>query len=174
MKYFTIVMMGIFLSVIIFYDFAIEFLGPAYHDERGFVVVSILLLSNLFLGVFFNLSIWYKLTGQTIFGAYLAIFGAIITLTLNIVLIPKIGFIGSALATLACYFSMALASYILGKKYFPVPYQIKRMLLYFFGMLSIYFIICKTHLNTSINALFLAGFIIFVYILEKRKKPIKT
>ncbi len=174
MKYFTIVMMVIFLSVIIFYDFAIKFLGPAYHDERGFVVVSILLLSNLFLGIFFNLSIWYKLTGKTIFGAYLAIFGAIITLTLNIALIPKIGFIGSALATLACYFSMALASYILGNKYFPVPYQAGRILLYLFGMLSIYAIIYNTHLNTSINSLFLAGFIIFVYILEKQKNPIKT
>ena len=59
MKYFTIVMMVVFLTVIVFYDFVISFLGPQYHDERGFIVVSVFLLANLFLGIFFNLSIWY-------------------------------------------------------------------------------------------------------------------
>ena len=173
MKYFIVVMTVIFLGVTIFYDFVIGFLGPAYHDDRGFLVVSMLLLANLFLGIFFNLSIWYKLTEQTVFGAYLAIFGAAITLLLNIVLIPKIGFVGSALATLVCYFSMALASYILGKKRFPIPYQLGRISLYIFSMLAIYLLIYTTHLNMWINSLFLLGFIIFVYLLEKTEKSIK-
>ena len=69
-----------------------EFLGKDYHDERGFLVVSILLLANLFLGIYYNLSIWYKLTEKTKYGAYLSIFGAIITLALNFILIPIIGF----------------------------------------------------------------------------------
>ena len=137
-------------------------------------MVSILLLANLFLGIFVNLSIWYKLTEQTIFGAYLAIFGAAITLLLNVILIPKIGFIGSALATLVCYFSMALASYSLGKKRFPIPYQLARISLYLFSMLAIYLLIYMTHLNLWINFLFLLGFIIFVYLLEKPEKSIKT
>jgi O-antigen/teichoic acid export membrane protein len=170
MKYFTIIMIVIFLAVTIFYDFVIGFLGPSYHDERGFLVVSILLLANLFLGVFFNLSIWYKLTEKTMFGAYLAIFGAIITLLLNFILIPKIGFVGSAWATLACYFSMALASYFLGQKYFPVAYEIRKISLYLFSMLGIYFLIYNACFNLSINCLFLLGFIIFVYLLEKPKK----
>jgi O-antigen/teichoic acid export membrane protein len=174
MKYFTIVMIVIFLGVTIFYNLVIGFLGPIYHDERGFLVVSILLLANLFLGIFFNLSIWYKLTEKTIFGAYLSIFGAIITLLLNFILIPKIGFIGSAWATLVCYFSMTLASYGLGKKYFPIPYQLGRISLYLFSMLGIYVFIYTTHLNIWINSLFLAGFIIFVYLLEKPEKSIKT
>jgi O-antigen/teichoic acid export membrane protein len=174
MKYFIITMIVIFLTVTIFYDFVIGFLGTAYHDERGFLVVSILLLANLFLGIFFNLSIWYKLTDQTFFGAYLAIFGATVTLTLNFILIPKIGFIGSAWATLVCYFSMVVVSYILGKKHFPIPYQLEKILLYLFTMLVIFFFIYNNYFNLGINSLLLLGFIIFVCLLEKPKNSLKT
>ncbi len=174
MKYFTVFMGIIFLAVIIFYNFIIGFLGSAYRDHpNGFEVVSILLLANLFLGVLFNLSIWYKLTEKTIFGAYISIFGAAITLLLNFLLIPKIGILGSAWATLVCYFSMALASYFLGRKYFPVPYQIGRLLLYLSVIVVLYFIIVRAELNTGINTLFLLGFAIFVYIFEKTNKKVK-
>ena len=169
MKYFTIIMIVIFLGVTIFYDFVIGFLGESYHDERGFLVVSILLLANLFLGIFYNLSIWYKLTEKTKYGAYLSIFGAIITLTLNFVLIPIIGFIGSAIATLACYFSMTVASYFIGRKHFPIPYNLKTIGLYIFNMLCIYFVIYFYPENIIINRLLLVGFVIFVYLTEKPK-----
>ena len=172
MKYFTIIMAIIFLGVTIFYEFIKGFLGSEYHDERGFLVVSILLLANLFLGIYYNLSIWYKLTEKTKFGAYLSIFGAIITLALNFILIPIIGFVGSAWATLVCYFSMTVASYYLGKKHFPVPYNIKRIGLYLFSMLGIYFFIYFSDSNMQINSLFLVGFIISVFVLEKRNKTI--
>ena len=174
MKYFTVFMGMVFLGVIIFYNFIIGFLGSAYRDHpNGFEVVSILLLANLFLGVLFNLSIWYKLTEKTIFGAYISIFGAVITLILNYILIPKIGILGSAWATLVCYFSMALVSFLLGKKYFPVPYQIGRLLLYLSVIVVLYFIIIISDLNTAINTLFLLGFAIFVYIFEKTDKKVK-
>jgi len=172
MKYFTIIMAVIFLGVTIFYEFIKGFLGSEYHDERGFLVVSILLLANLFLGIYYNLSIWYKLTEKTKYGAYLSIFGAIITLALNFMLIPIIGFVGSAWATLVCYFSMTIASYYLGKKHFPVPYNIKRIGLYLFTMLGIYFFIYFSDSNMQINSLFLVGFIISVFVLEKRNKTI--
>ena len=146
MKYFTIIMAIIFLGVTIFYDVIKGFLGSEYHDERGFLVVSILLLANLFLGIYYNLSIWYKLTEKTKYGAYLSIFGAIITLSLNFTLIPVLGFVGCAWATLVCYFSMTVASYYLGKRHFSVPYQVKRIALYLFGMLCIYFYIYFTNL----------------------------
>src|SRR5574344_2067276 len=97
------------------------FVGPEYH--QGLVVVPILLLANLFLGIFYNLSIWYKLTGQTRFGAYIALIGAVITLVLNYLLIPVMGYMGSAWATFACYFIMMLLSYILGQKYYRVEYK---------------------------------------------------
>ena len=173
MKYFTIIMAIIFLGVTIFYDVIKGFLGSEYHDERGFLVVSILLLANLFLGIYYNLSIWYKLTEKTKYGAYLSIFGAIITLSLNFTLIPVLGFVGCAWATLVCYFSMTVASYYLGKRHFSVPYQVKRIALYLFGMLCIYFCIYFTNLNMWINSLFLLGFVIFVYRLEKPKLALK-
>ena len=173
MKYFTIIMAIIFLGVTIFYDVLKGFLGSEYHDERGFLVVSILLLANLFLGIYYNLSIWYKLTEKTKYGAYLSIFGAIITLSLNFTLIPVLGFVGCAWATLVCYFSMTVASYYLGKRHFSVPYQVKRIALYLFGMLCVYFCIYFTNLNIWINSLFLLGFIIFVYRLEKPKLALK-
>ena len=169
MKYFTIIMAVIFLGVSIFYDIIKGFLGSEYHDERGFLVVSILLLANLFLGIYYNLSIWYKLTEKTKYGAYLSLFGAIITLILNFILIPKIGFVGSAWATLICYFSMTVASYYIGKKHFPIPYQVKRIGLYLFNMLGIYLVIYFVPENIFFNSLLLLGFIIFVYLLEKPK-----
>ena len=173
MKYFTIIMAIIFLGVTIFYDVIKGFLGSEYHDERGFLVVSILLLANLFLGIYYNLSIWYKLTEKTKYGAYLSIFGAVITLSLNFTLIPVLGFVGCAWATLVCYFSMTVASYYLGKRHFSVPYQVKRITLYLFGMLCVYFCIYFTNLNMWINSLFLLGFVIFVYRLEKPKLALK-
>ena len=173
MKYFTIIMVIIFLGVTIFYDAIKGFLGSEYHDDRGFLVVSILLLANLFLGIYYNLSIWYKLTEKTKYGAYLSIFGAIITLSLNFTLIPVLGFVGCAWATLVCYFSMTVASYYLGKRHFSVPYQVKRIALYLFVTLCIYFCIYFTNLNMWINSLFLLGFVIFVYRLEKPKLSLK-
>ena len=174
MKYFTVFMGMIFLGAIIFYDFIIGFLGPAYRDHpNGFEVVSLLLLANLFLGILFNLSIWYKLTEKTAFGAYISIFGAAITLLLNVILIPKMGILGSAWATLVCYFSMALVSYFFGKKHFPIPYQNGRILLYLIVIITVYFIVVKADLNTGINTLFLLGFAIFVYVFEKKNLKIK-
>ncbi|MDC0204224.1 oligosaccharide flippase family protein [Flavobacteriales bacterium] len=172
MKYFTIITAIIFLIVTIFYDLIKQFIGNEYHDERGFLVVSILLLANLFLGMYYNLSIWYKLTDKTKYGAYLSIFGAFITLTLNFMFIPIIGFVGSAWATLACYFSMTIASFYLGEKHFPIPYNLKRIGLYLLVMLSIYLIIAITDINMWINSLYLLAFIILIFILEKPKKMV--
>ena len=174
MKYFTIIMVVIFLGVTIFYDFIKGFLGSDYHDERGFLVVSILLLANLFLGIYYNLSIWYKLTEKTNYGAYLSLFGAVITLLLNFILIPKIGFVGSAWATLICYFSMTTASYCIGNKHFPIPYQVKRIGLYLSNMLGIYLFVYFLPENILFNCLLLLAFIIFVYLLEKPKKIQKS
>ncbi|OQX97781.1 MAG: hypothetical protein B6I24_07640 [Bacteroidetes bacterium 4572_128] len=84
-------------------------------------------MANLFLGIYFNLSIWYKLNDLTKFGAYLSIFGAIITIIFNFILIPKISYLGSAYATLICYFLMMICSYFLGQKYFPIKYELKKI-----------------------------------------------
>lgn len=172
MRYFTIVMAFIFLGVTTYYDLIKGFLGSNYHDERGFLVVSILLLANLFLGIYYNLSIWYKLSEKTKYGAYLSIFGAIITIALNFILIPIIGFEGSAWATLVCYFSMTIASYYIGKKHYPIPYNIKLIGVYLVSMLGIYFAISFFDTNMWLNTLYLLGFIIFVFLIERQNKSL--
>ena len=171
MKYFVIITSLIFLIVSMFYDFIILFLGSDYHDPRGFKVVSILLAANLFLGIYYNLSIWYKLSEKTKYGAYLSIFGAVITLTLNFILIPIIGFVGSAWATLACYFSMTIASYFLGKTHYSIKYPLKRIFLYLGLVVSMYF--TSIYLNSNkIDVLYIIVFISIAFYLEKPKKDV--
>ena len=171
MKYFVIITSFIFLSVSLFYDFIILFLGENYHDPRGFKVVSILLAANLFLGIYYNLSIWYKLSEKTKYGAYLSMFGAVITLCLNFILIPKIGFVGSAWATLICYVSMTVASYYLGRKHYKIPYPLKRISFYLGLVVVLYFtsMLFNSHI---INSLYILIFISIAFYLEKPKKAV--
>jgi O-antigen/teichoic acid export membrane protein len=138
MKYFVIACSLIFLATMVNMSWIRYFVGKEF--RAGLDVVPILLLANLALGVFFNLSIWYKLTGHTRFGAYLTLFGAALTLILNFYWIPRIGYMGSAWATLICYASMMIVSYIIGQKYYPVKYDLKRILGYLALSLILFFI----------------------------------
>ena len=151
-------------------DAAIQ--GAEHTDERGFFTVSILLAANLFLGIYYNLSVWYKLSEKTIYGAYLSIFGAIITLTLNICLIPIIGFVGSAWATLICYFSMMIASYFLGQKHYKIDYPIKRISFYLFFTGTLFLLSTYFDLGIFLKIIFILLFIIISFLLEKPKKAL--
>ncbi len=132
MNYFVIVCMFIFLATMANLSWIkYLFLGREYRS--GLAVVPILLLANFCVGVFFNLSIWYKLSGTTRYGAYLTIFGAAITLIGNFVFIPMFGYMASAWTTLACYAAMMVASYLIGNKHYPVNYDLKR----FFGYVTL-------------------------------------
>ena len=126
MKYFVVACLFIFLGIMMFMDVVQYFVGKEF--RVGLAVVPILLMANLFLGVYFNLSIWYKLTGQTLYGAWIAMGGAAITILLNIWWIPLFGYHGSAWATLICYFSMMAISYLYGQKHYPVPYESGKIL----------------------------------------------
>ena len=138
MKYFVIICSFIFLLVMLYIDVFKIFVGKDYYE--GLPVVPILLLANLCLGIYYNLSIWYKLTGQTKFGALISIFGALLTIVLNLWLIPIIGYMGSAWATLICYASMMILSYIFGQKYYNVAYNYKKILGYIALSLILYVI----------------------------------
>jgi len=109
-------------------------LGPVFLRSpkylEGLDIVPWLLGGGLFLGIYYNLSVWYKLTDQTIYGAYINIIGALLTIILNIWLIPKIGYIGSAITTFLVYGTMMVISYLYSRKYYPVPYQVVRGLFY--------------------------------------------
>lgn len=179
MKYFIIACSFIFLATMLNLSWIQYFVGKEFRS--GLDVVPILLIANLCLGAFFNLSIWYKLTNRTKFGAYLTGLGAVITLTLNFLLIPVMGFMGSAWATLACYATMMIASYFLGNKHFPVNYNLKRILGYLTLSLALYFtgyylIPGNSALTIALNNLLVLLFISTVYFLERDgiKKLIKN
>lgn len=128
MKWFVIFCAFIFLFISAnLEDFAL-FIGSEYWD--GLMIVPVLLLANLFLGVYYNLSVWFKLTDKTKYGTYISFGGAAITILFNLLLIPVLGYMGSALATFICYFSMALASYLLGNRHYPIPYPVKTIAAY--------------------------------------------
>ena len=97
----------------------------------GLIIVPVLLGSGLLMGIFFNLSVWYKLTDNTRIGAIISVLGAIITVILNVSLIPILGFMGSAWASLISWFFMTLLSYFIGKRYFPIKYQLSKGCFYF-------------------------------------------
>lgn len=137
MKYFVIFCMFIFLLVTLFIDFFQYFIGEEFRS--GLNVVPILLMANLFLGIYVNLSIWYKLTDRTLMGAAVSLFGAGLTIVLNWYWIPKYGYVGSAWATLVCYALMAFISFLLGRKYYPVNYDVKRIIGYVLLGLGLYF-----------------------------------
>ena len=129
MNLFVAVCMAAFLCVMLFLDLFKWFIpNPAYHE--GLRVVPILMLANVFLGIYYNQSVWYKLTNKTRAGGTIAVIGAIITLVMLFTLLPGMGYMGAAWATLACYASMAALSYVWGQKHYPVPYNVGRVLAY--------------------------------------------
>lgn len=130
LEFFVIFGALILLSVVVFIDVLKLILIPNEAYWEAMTVVPILLLAYLFLGIYHNLSVWYKITDRTKFGAYISIFGALITLLINIIFIPKFGYMASATATLFAYATMAVTSYTLGKKHYAIPYNLKKIGLY--------------------------------------------
>jgi O-antigen/teichoic acid export membrane protein len=172
LNYFSILAALIFLVVMLYLDVVIHFVGSDFHNEKAIAIVPILLMANLFLGIYYNLSVWYKLTEKTIYGAMLAIYGALITLLLNVILIPKIGFVGSAWATLACYFGMMVASFFLGRKHYPIPYDLKRIFSYIFLSFVLYKLSVFFNTTMLVNTIYLVVFLLVVFVLERSKKEI--
>jgi O-antigen/teichoic acid export membrane protein len=180
MEYFVIVCAIIFLAVSLNLNIAGLYLGEQYRE--GLFVVPTLLLANLFLGVYYNLSIWYKLTDKTIYSIYFTLFGAAITVIFNVMWIPAFGYEGSSWATLVCYISLAISCYFIGQKYFKVPYRIKRISLYLMLMLLLYaignYITIHTLFNsvivtTLINNTLLIIFILTAWLVERNNLKFK-
>ena len=127
MDWFVLGCAFIFAAVMLFMDVFQLFIGDKF--RVGLPVVPILLLANLFLGVYLNISIWYKLTGKTGWGAWFSVFGAVVTVLLNFILIPTLGYLGAAWATLICYALMMVVSYLVGQRFYKVPYDTSWFLL---------------------------------------------
>lgn len=163
MKYFIIFCLFLFLATMLNMGWIQYFIGSNFRS--GLKVVPILLLANLCLGVVYNLSIWYKLSGQTKFGALIAIFGAVITLMVNIIFVPMYSYMACAWATLAAYGGMMALSFILGQMYFPIKYNIRAIAVYGFIVLLFYLLAGSYNsLQSSIIKLILNNLLILIFV----------
>ena len=136
MKFFVIFAMVIFLGVMFYMPLLRNFIAPSYRS--GLQVVPIVMIADIFFGVFFNLSLWYKLTDKTIWGTWFSLIGLVIVVVLNVLLVPEMGYMGCAWATFFCYGIMMSASYFVGLKKHPLRYPVGRMSAYFFGALILW------------------------------------
>lgn len=178
MTYFVIFCLLIFLGVMLYIDVLKYFVGQEGSDyHEGLVIIPIVLIANMFYGIVFNLSIWFKLTDRTLSGTIISIIGASVTLLCLFVLVPQVGYIGAAIAHLGCYTVMMLVSYFWGQRVFPVPYQVVRIILYTIFAVGLYLIstmfgnlnlIIKLTINTLLILIYLGTVFVF-----ERKNPLK-
>ncbi len=166
MKFFVIAITVMFLIVALYLDIWKYFLSKKTY-WTGLKVVPILLLANMFLGIYYNLSIWYKLTHKTISGAYITIIGAVITLVINYVFIPYYSYMACAWATFFCYGSMMVISFIWGQKAYRIPYAWKKLCAYIIIVILLFFVhrtVIHFFNNRLVN-ISAASFLLLIYLL---------
>jgi O-antigen/teichoic acid export membrane protein len=168
MKWFVILLAAMFLNVMLYLDIWKHFVNREYWRALG--VVPVLLLSYIFLGVYYNLTVWYKLTDKTHFGTYIMICGSLVTVIFNWLLIPTWGYYACAWGTLLCYGVMMFLSYFWGQKYYPIPYDLPRMMKYLGLMLLLFFInmgidhiVPGTLLHIAIGTGLFAVYLFYIY-----------
>src|ERR1700754_4836512 len=175
MKFFVILVSGMFLVVTLYLDIWKYFIAD-HSMWVGLRVVPILLFANIFLGIYYNLSIWYKLSTNTRAGAYITLIGAGITLAINYLFIPRFGFMASAWATFLCYGSMMVISYVWGQKVYPVPYATKKLVAYIVIVSLLHFIFLGLRLvsgnlvyRLAVGTVLLAGYAAFILRVERKE-----
>jgi O-antigen/teichoic acid export membrane protein len=171
LKYFVIICMIIFLMVTLYIDIFKHFIGRDFYG--GLNIVPVILYAIFLLGVFFNLSMWYKLKNLTRYGAAITIGGAMITVVINWIFIPKYGYLASAWAHFTCYAAMVIVSYFLGQHFYRIRYDIKAIL--FYAILPVMIFIFARWLNISDSGMKIAihtalfmFYIIVIFIIERR------
>jgi O-antigen/teichoic acid export membrane protein len=174
MKFFVITVTVMFLVVVLFLPIWQHFISPKYWS--GLKVVPILLLANMSLGIYYNLSIWYKLINKTIAGATITLIGTSITILINYFFIPRYSYIASAWATFFCYVSMMIISFIWGQKKYYVPYAWKKLLAYIIISVLLFFVhnaLTKLYNNTvfslSLAVIFILAFVSFIIKIERKE-----
>jgi len=174
MKYYILIALFIFLGMVLYMDIFKLIINHTYWV--GLKVVPIVLLSFIFQGIFFNLSLWYKLTDKTMYGAWFSILGTCIIVLLNIVLVPTFSYMGCAWAAFTCYFVIMIVSYFFGQKYMPIKYDLKTIGLYTAVTLVLYVIstfIDTPHklVNIGLKSILMIG---YLTLLVKRDFPLRT
>ena len=173
MKYFVIFAMVIFLAVMFYLDILRLFIDKSYFS--GLKVVPIVMIAEFFFGIFFNLSLWYKLTDKTVWGMWFSLLGLVITVVLNVVLVPRYGYMGCAWASFACYGTMMAVSYFVGLVKFPIGYQVSRLVFYFVSAIVLWFFAeliafgSKPWLNMIIRTPLLLAYILMAMRIEHIK-----
>lgn len=177
MKYFIVFALLIFMGVMFYLDIIRYFISPRYFS--GLKVVPVVMAAELFFGVFFNLSLWYKLTDKTIWGMWFSLLGLVITIVLNVVLVPAMGYMGCAWAAFCCYGVMMLTSYFVGRAKHPLRYPLRRIglyvavscLIYAVGM---YVVVTPWEwVNYVVRTLLILLYILFVLKYERLNVPLK-
>lgn len=174
MNYFVLSGLGIFLVVVLYIDLFQLLIGPSYREGLG--IVPIVLMANLFYGIYFNLSIWYKLTDRTSDGAKISMAGAFITIVLNLMLIPLWGYHGAAWTHFISYFAMMAVSFVWGQKVYPIPYATLKIFGYmalavlFYG-LSILLKPENLYIRLVFNTILLIVFVFAAWKAENHKTP---
>lgn len=171
LNYFVIISGLIFLGAMLYIDIVILFIGEEFRVGKH--VIPILLFANIFLGIYYNLSIWYKLTNKTKYGAILSFIGLSITVALNIYWIPKIGYLGSAWATFVCYASMMLLSFIFGRKFYPVKYNYPKIIFYLLTAYLIYLLTLQfdfeaIYLKYIVNTFLILFYLAIAFVIERK------
>ncbi|MBK9146813.1 MAG: polysaccharide biosynthesis C-terminal domain-containing protein [Flavobacteriales bacterium] len=170
--------MSAFLVVMLFMDLFKWFIpNPAYWE--GLRIVPIIMLANVFLGIYYNQSVWYKVTDRTRVAGTIALVGAVLTLVGNLALVPWLGYMGSAWATLICYASMTVISYVWGQQHWPVPYNVGRVLMYMAGAMVLWWgseqLALEGPLNYAVRAAALLAFVGVVWKIERPAiRPLAT
>lgn len=172
MKFFIVFALFVFLGVMFFMDILKYIVSENYMS--GLSIVPIAMLGEIFFGIYFNLSIWYKLIDKTKYGATFSVLGCVITVLINVIFVPVYGIIASAWATFICNLIIMIISYIFGQKYYPIKYDLKSIFFYFglvavLYVLGIYVHIENEYLRLSYRSLLL---LFFVFVLIKRDLPL--
>ncbi|GAB6009966.1 lipopolysaccharide biosynthesis protein [Dysgonomonas reticulitermitis] len=172
MKYFIIFALLVFLGVVFYLDILKYIISENY--TVGIVIVPIAMIGEILFGIYFNLSVWYKLTDKTKYGAYFSVLGCVLQVIINIIFVPVYGYIASAWATLIANLIIVGISYYMGQKYFPIKYDLKNILFYFAIAIAFYFAAMLPDIDNEILRLAYRTIylILFTYIIIKKDLPL--
>lgn len=162
LKYFVFFGVLIFLSVTLFIDVFRLFIGNEFRE--GVFIVPVILVANLCMGIYYNLSVWFKLTNKTNIGAAIVLFGALITFFVNFIFIPDFGYRASAWGHLISYSAMVLISFVMGRKYYKIPYDLPRILLLILAGLFIFLVFSRLQFVHNLRNYLVNIVVILIYI----------